>query len=238
MAVVLGFLIAVVLHAAFLLFGGLLIPQAKPDQGTLQKVELFSQDEVEQAKKEEQKEEEKAESDEEIKVEDEEAPDAAEIIRSLEMTPAATPKLDAASLSAIEDALRGIGSSGSFAQSVSFNSEGRLWGTGSSAVGAGNTLDDAFSLAEIDQKPRAIFQTSPQFPSEMRSKKVEGQVTLIFVVDASGKVADARVEKSSHPAFEKPALDAVRQWKFEPGVKGGQRVACKMRVPIRFQPPA
>ena len=57
MAVVLGFLIAVVLHAAFLLFGGLLIPQAKPDQGTLQKVELFSQDEVEQAQKEEQKDE-------------------------------------------------------------------------------------------------------------------------------------------------------------------------------------
>ena len=154
------------------------------------------------------------------------------------MTPAATPKLDAASLSAIEDALRGIGSSGSFAQAVNFNSEGRLNGSGYAAVGAGNKLDDAFSLAEIDQKPRAVFQTSPQYPSEMRSKKVEGQVTLIFVVDASGKVDDARVEKSSHPAFEKPALDAVRQWKFEPGVKGGQRVACKMRVPIRFQPPA
>jgi protein TonB len=55
-------------------------------------------------------------------------------------------------------------------------------------------------------------------------------------VEASGKVADPRVEKSTHTAFDKPALDAVKQWKFEPAVKAGQRVACKMRVPIRFQP--
>ena len=53
-------------------------------------------------------------------------------------------------------------------------------------------------------------------------------------MDASGKVANPRVEKSSHTAFNKPALEAVKQWKFEPAVKGGQRVACKMRVPIRF----
>ena len=63
-----------------------------------------------------------------------------------------------------------------------------------------------------------------------------GVVSVIFVVDASGKVVNPRIEKSSNAAFEKPALDAVKQWKFEPAVKGGQRVACTMRQPIRFQP--
>jgi protein TonB len=70
----------------------------------------------------------------------------------------------------------------------------------------------------------------------MRGKSLEGVVTVIFVVDSSGKVAGPRVEKSSHAEFDRPALDAVKQWKFEPAVKGGQRVACKMRVPIRFPP--
>jgi protein TonB len=70
----------------------------------------------------------------------------------------------------------------------------------------------------------------------MRGRKVEGVVSILFVVDSSGRVSGPRVEKSTHAAFEKPALDAVRQWRFEPAVKGGQRVACKMRVPIRFQP--
>jgi protein TonB len=71
----------------------------------------------------------------------------------------------------------------------------------------------------------------------MRGKNLEGAVTIIFVLDASGKVTNPRVEKSTHRAFEKPALDAVKQWKFEPGIQGGRRVPCNMRVPIRFPQP-
>ena len=178
-----------------------------------------------------------AEKTEEIETGAEQAPDAGEVIRNLEVASTDTaPALEAASLSAIEAALSGqaIGG-GDFAESLSFASGGRIGGTGKAGA-----LDDkaegAFSLDEIDQKPRPIFQGAPIFPSEMRGKKVEGVVTVIFVVDSSGKVVDPRVEKSSHPAFEKPALDAVKQWKFEPAIKGGQRVGCKMRVPIRFQP--
>ena len=69
----------------------------------------------------------------------------------------------------------------------------------------------------------------------MRAKNIDGVVTLIFIVDETGRVINPRVEKSSHPEFDSPALEAVRQWKFEPAIKGGQRVSCRMRVPIRFQ---
>jgi protein TonB len=55
-------------------------------------------------------------------------------------------------------------------------------------------------------------------------------------VDETGRVVNPRVEKASYPEFEKPALEAVRQWKFEPAIKGGKRVSCRMRVPFRFQP--
>jgi TonB family protein len=34
--------------------------------------------------------------------------------------------------------------------------------------------------------------------------------------------------------FEKPALDAIRQWRFEPGIKNGVRVAVNMELPITF----
>src|SRR5262245_11341844 len=100
MAVVIGCLVAVLLCAAVPLLGGLLIAQAKADQGTLQKVELFSQDEITKEEEKKKDEEAEAKTEDEVTVEEEEAPDAAEIIRSLELTPAATPKLDAASLSA------------------------------------------------------------------------------------------------------------------------------------------
>lgn len=231
-----GFVVAVVAaftaHALFIAFGGLVLPKAKEDHGTTHVVDL-----LEDVKDEPKKDEEKTDApkSEELASDDEKPPDAAEILKDPSPSDEA-PALDAASLSAIEAALSGAASGGGdFAQSVDMSSGGRIGGTGKPG-GPGDAVESAFSLAEIDQKPRAIFQTAPAYPSEVRDKKLEGSVTVIFVVDASGKTIDPRVERSNHPAFEKPALDAVRQWKFEPAVKAGQRVACKMRVPIRFQP--
>lgn len=229
-----GIAFAVSLHVGFLLFGGLIFPKAEESSGTFQEVELLAADEADE---DEQKEPEPAaEESEPLETEAEEVPDAAEIIRNLELaSPNETPMLEEASLSAIEQALNGQGGAGDFADALSFSSGGRIGGTGKAGA-LEESLEEAFSLSEIDQKPRAIFQAAPLYPSELRAKKLEGVVTLIFVVDASGKVSNPRVEKSTHPAFDRPALDALRRWKFEPAVKGGQRVGCKMRVPIRFQP--
>lgn len=231
--VLFGIVVAVTLHAGFLLFGGLVIPKAVPPPKDVQQVELFG-DLDSEAKKPDETVQEKPP---ELEAPPEDAPDPSEIIRALEAPPVdTTPALEAVSLSAIEAALNGQGgASGDFAQMLSFTSGGRIGGTGKGGP-LEESADKAFSLAEIDQKPRAIFQAPVAFPSEMRGKKVDGLVTVIFVVDANGRVASPRVEKASHPAFEKPALEAVRKWKFEPAVRGGQRVACKMRVPIRFPP--
>lgn len=226
---VIGILCAVVLHAAFLLFGGLLLPEATAGHGNLQQVELQT------AAVEEEKPKPPPETPPEVETKPDEAPNADEVIRNLEqpLTDAA-PALDAASLSAIGDALLGQGGpGGDFASSMNFTSGGRIGGTGKGGA-IEDTMEKAFSLGDLDQKPRATFQADPVFPKEMRGKKVEGVVTVIFIVDASGKVQDPRAEKSSHPAFDKPAVDAVRQWKFEPGVKDGKRVPAKMRVSIRF----
>jgi protein TonB len=228
----LGILCAFLLHAGVVLFGGLIFAGARKDQGTLQQVELLAPDDP--AAKEKPPEEQPKQ--EELESQEEKPPDAAEILRNLDQpVTSAAPALDAVSLGAIEQALNGQGSRGDFSDALSFASGGRIGGIGKAGTLDGK-LEDAFSLSEIDQKPRAVFQAAPLYPSEMRGKKVEGSVTLLFVVDATGKVSNPRVEKSSHPAFEKPALDALKQWKFEPAVKGGQRVGCKMRVPIRFQP--
>ncbi len=230
----LGIVCAAAVHAGVILFGGSLFSSGRPDHGTLQKVELVS--EVEAAKEKEKPREPAAEKTEEMKTENDIPPDAAEVVRDLEPSAAArAPELDAASLGAIEAALNGQGGGGDFGDAVSFASGGRIGGTGKAGT-MNEKIEESFSLAEIDQKPQPVFQTSPVYPAELRSKKLEGVVSVIFIVDAQGRVMNQRAEKSSHPAFEKPALEAVRQWKFEPAVKAGQRVACNMRVSIRFQP--
>jgi protein TonB len=225
----LGVAVAIAIHAGAVLYGGKLMPGHGADSGTLAKVELFSEKDAVKEEKEQQP----PEKTEQLETETEKVPDSAEIIRNMELAEPATPKLDAASLGSIEAALSGAGGSGDFSQGMDFSSGGRIGGTGKAGA-MDKTLEDAFSLAEIDQKPRAVFQASPIYPSSMRT--TEGLVTILCIVDSSGKVTTPRIEKASHPDFEKPAIDAVKQWKFEPAVKGGKRVACKIRIPIRFKP--
>lgn len=95
------------------------------------------------------------------------------------------------------------------------------------------SVDALFSIADLDQKPRAVYQPSPTITKEVR-KKAPGTVYIVFVVDQNGRVESAMVQQSTDPVFEKPALAAVKQWKFEPGKRNGQPVRFRMRVPITF----
>lgn len=95
-------------------------------------------------------------------------------------------------------------------------------------------LDRIFSLTELDQKPRVIFQRQPSYPQELRKRKRRGTVYVVFLVSTEGRVLQPKVEKSTDPAFERPALEAVRQWRFEPGTRNGEKVQFKLRIPITF----
>lgn len=96
-----------------------------------------------------------------------------------------------------------------------------------------DNVDALFSITDLDQKPRAIFQPSPVMTRELR-RKAPGTVYVVFVVDPTGRVESAIAQQSSDPIFEKPALNAIKQWKFEPGKRNGQPVRFRMRVPITF----
>lgn len=99
---------------------------------------------------------------------------------------------------------------------------------------AGEEADAIFSMTELDQKPRIIYQPAPDYPAELRRKKIQGTVNVLFTVDRGGRTTDPVVQKSTHPAFERPALQAVKRWRFEPGTRNGKPVQFKMRVPITF----
>jgi TonB family protein len=230
---------AVMFHLAILLFGGLIFGAHKDDQGSLQKVDLLSaaETEAEKEKPKDPTQEQEPQTEEPVDTQAEDTPDLAEVLKELDRAPTAAPALEAASLSAIEAALFGGGAGGDlgFGSALSFASGGVIGGTGKAgALESGAPA--AFDMAEIDQRPRELFRSAPNYPAEMRGKKVEGTVTLIFIVDETGKVIEPKVVSSTHTAFEKPALQALRQWKFEPGVRGGKRVASRSRVSIRFTP--
>jgi periplasmic protein TonB len=103
----------------------------------------------------------------------------------------------------------------------------------STAAAASESSEALFSLADLDQKPRALSQPSPVMTPEIR-RKAPGTVYILFLVGTDGRVENPMVQKSSDPIFEKAALAAIKQWKFEPGKRSGQPVRFRMRVPITF----
>jgi protein TonB len=98
----------------------------------------------------------------------------------------------------------------------------------------GDETDAIFSVADLDQAPRVVYQPAPDYPAELKKKKIAGTVYILFLVDMAGRVVNPIVQKSTQPAFDQPALQAVRKWRFEPGKRAGKAVQFKMRVPITF----
>lgn len=96
------------------------------------------------------------------------------------------------------------------------------------------TSDFIFNIEDVDEKPTPLRQIAPNYPPTLRRQKVKGVVVLLFVVDKNGNVTAPSVERSSNMEFEKPALDAIRKWKFSPGKKGGEPVNVRVRIPIQF----
>lgn len=91
-----------------------------------------------------------------------------------------------------------------------------------------------FDPSMLDQQPVPKLQVRPQYPFEMRRAGIAGEVTVDFIVDPLGNVANAYALKSSQHEFEAEAVKAVSKWKFKPGRKGGRDVPTHMQVPIVF----
>lgn len=102
------------------------------------------------------------------------------------------------------------------------------------AAGAGEALD-TFDVADLERRPEVIASVAPVYPAELRKARVEGSVNLLFVLDEEGRVQDARVDSSTRTEFETPALEAIRKWRFKPGMKDGQAVRTFLKLPIRFR---
>jgi protein TonB len=76
----------------------------------------------------------------------------------------------------------------------------------------------------------------PRYPRIARRKGYEGTVVLEALVNPEGKVADCRIIRScGHSVLDQAAMKSIRNWLFEPGMRGEKKVEMWVKVPIRFQ---
>jgi TonB family protein len=75
-----------------------------------------------------------------------------------------------------------------------------------------------------------------KYPVEAQKAKVEGRVTVVFVIDRDGSITDPVVKKSVDPNLDKEALRVVSAMeKWVPGKHRGKVVKVRYSVPITFR---
>lgn len=83
------------------------------------------------------------------------------------------------------------------------------------------------------QAPTLISSSTPVYPDLAREQSLEGVVVIDALVDATGKVAGAKVV-SGPLILQQAAIDALRKFKYRPAHLNGQPIASHVNVSIRF----
>ncbi|MGA2370151.1 MAG: energy transducer TonB [Candidatus Korobacteraceae bacterium] len=82
--------------------------------------------------------------------------------------------------------------------------------------------------------PKVTQSPEPEYPEEARRAGYQGTVTLRLIVDAQGKPQKIKVQRSLGMGLDEQAVEAVKQWRFEPAKKDGVAVALKITMEINF----
>jgi periplasmic protein TonB len=92
-----------------------------------------------------------------------------------------------------------------------------------------------FSVGGGVSAPKGIYTPDPEYSEEARKAKYQGVCVLWLIVDPNGHPRDIKVARSLGMGLDQKAIEAVRNWKFEPAKKDGQPVAVQINVEVNFR---
>ncbi len=98
----------------------------------------------------------------------------------------------------------------------------------------GGTGGGVFHVGGGVSPPRPVFQPEPEFSEEARKAKYQGVCTLGLIVGIDGRPTNIRVLSSLGMGLDEKAIEAVKNWRFEPGMKDGHAVRTEIAVEVDF----
>lgn len=84
--------------------------------------------------------------------------------------------------------------------------------------------------------PRKVHDVPVVYPPAMRGSGVAGMIIVEVVVDRDGTVRDVKVLRGLAAPLDAAAVDAVKQWQYEPTMLQGGAVPVVMTVPVPIRP--
>ncbi|HTX35134.1 MAG TPA: energy transducer TonB [Bryobacteraceae bacterium] len=109
--------------------------------------------------------------------------------------------------------------------------DGGGYGPGSGGgVGGG-----AFRVGGGVSAPVLLSKVEPEYSEEARKAKYQGIVVLYVEITPDGRATNIRVQRSLGLGLDEKAIEAVKRWKFKPGMKNGQPVTVAALIEVNFR---
>jgi TonB family protein len=83
------------------------------------------------------------------------------------------------------------------------------------------------------KQAKLISSVPPVYPTMAKTQHVSGNVTVDALIDATGRVTTMKVI-SGPPLLHQAAMDALKQWKYQPAMLDGKAVPMHLSVTIQF----
>ena len=84
------------------------------------------------------------------------------------------------------------------------------------------------------QQAKLISSTPPMYPPLAKTQHIEGNVRVDALVDETGRVSSVKVV-SGPTLLHQAAMDAIRQWKYQPATLDGKPVPMHLTVTLQFR---
>jgi protein TonB len=84
------------------------------------------------------------------------------------------------------------------------------------------------------KEPALIYRVEPVYPGVAVSANLQGTVILEAIVDEEGRVESVKVLRSLN-ILDRPAIDAVKQWRYSPVLLNGRPEKFILTVAITFR---
>jgi len=113
--------------------------------------------------------------------------------------------------------------------------------TGASAVALRVPVEEKKSAEQTAKKKLTVDvnkltiveKKNPVYPPDAKKARIEGAVVLHGVIGTNGEV-EQLIVKSGPKELQKSALDAVRQWKYEPYLLNGDPVEVETEITVVY----
>lgn len=132
------------------------------------------------------------------------------------------------------DASRGSGDRGGIG-SGSGQGVGQGNGGGLGDGTGGGTGGGVYQPGAGIDPPTLVREVRPIYTDEARRQRIQGDVILEIVVRSDGSVGSVRVRRSLGGGLDERAIEAVRQWRFNPARRHGVPVDVAVEVAVEFK---